>query len=63
MKLVESLYVREKNILESGCTKSFKVVNVVIIESYQNIGKEIVKEEQRGENRAEYRKYIISSNE
>lgn len=46
MELVKSLYVR---------------VNVVIIESYWNIGKEIVEEEQRGENRAEYGKFVVQS--
>ncbi|MGL5349283.1 MAG: PDDEXK nuclease domain-containing protein [Cetobacterium sp.] len=61
LELVENLYVRVKNILENGRAKAFKVVNTVMIESYWNIGKEIVEEEQRGENRAEYGKYVIQS--
>ncbi|MGL5963139.1 MAG: DUF1016 N-terminal domain-containing protein, partial [Fusobacteriaceae bacterium] len=54
LELVENLYTRVKNILENGRAKAFKVVNTVMIESYWNIGKEIVEEEQKGENRAEY---------
>ena len=53
LELVENLYVRVKNILENGRAKAFKVVNTVMIESYWNIGKEIIEEEQRGKNRAE----------
>ncbi|MGL6064317.1 MAG: PDDEXK nuclease domain-containing protein [Fusobacteriaceae bacterium] len=58
---LENLYFKVKNILENGRAKAFKVVNTVMIESYWNIGKEIVEEEQRGENRAEYGKFVVES--
>lgn len=61
LELVENLYVRVKSILENGRAKAFKVVNTVMIESYWNIGREIVEEEQRGENRAEYGKFVVES--
>ncbi|MGL5123076.1 MAG: PDDEXK nuclease domain-containing protein [Fusobacteriaceae bacterium] len=60
-EMVENLYFRVKSILENGRAKAFKVVNTVMIESYWNIGKEIVEEEQRGENRAEYGKFVVES--
>lgn len=47
------------NIIESGRQKVFKTIDNTIIETYWNIGKEIVEEEQNGENRAEYGKEII----
>jgi len=56
---IDNLYNKVKNILDTGRNKAYKAVNLSMIESYWNIGKEIVEEEQNGENRAEYGKEII----
>ena len=42
-----------KNILRIARRKVFKSVNFFMVESYWNIGKRIVEEEQKGEKRAE----------
>ena len=48
-----------RNIIEQGRSKAYSSVNRVMIETYWNIGKRIVEEEQRGNERAEYGKMLI----
>lgn len=53
------LYLNIKNILQTARDTAYKQVNFVMVEAYWNIGKQIVEEEQKGEDRAEYGKYLI----
>lgn len=48
-----------RNIIEQGRSKAYNSVNRVMIETYWNIGKRIVEEEQQGNERAEYGKMLI----
>jgi len=57
---LDNLYNKVKNILEYGRNSSYKAINNFMLESYWNIGKAIVEEEQKGSSRAEYGKAIIS---
>ncbi len=59
--LIDNLYFKVKTIIENGRSKAFKIINSTMLESYWNIGKEIVEEEQKGEDRAEYGKFVITS--
>ena len=48
-----------KHIVERGRLQAYASVNAVMIETYWHIGERIVKEEQHGNNRADYGKQII----
>ncbi len=48
-----------KTIIDNGRINAYQAANVAMIETYWNIGRRIVVEEQQGENRAEYGKAII----
>jgi len=56
-----NFYESVKNILQSARENAYKQVNFIMVEAYWNIGKQIVKEEQNGKDRAEYGKAIIQS--
>lgn len=46
-------------IIQQARQKAYTAVNFVMVEAYWRIGKRIVQEEQHGEARAEYGKYLI----
>ncbi|MDD2906175.1 MAG: PDDEXK nuclease domain-containing protein [Sulfurimonas sp.] len=48
-----------KSILQLARNNAYKSVNFIMVEAYWNIGKKIVQEEQKGNDRAEYGTYII----
>ena len=50
-----------RSIIDAGRAKAYASVNAVMIETYWNIGKRIVEEEQNGKERAEYGKFIIDT--
>ena len=50
-----------KQIVERGRLQAYSSVNAVMIETYWHIGERIVKEEQHGNDRADYGKQIIST--
>lgn len=54
-----NFYQDIKSILETARDNAYKQVNFIMVESYWNIGKKIVDEEQNGNDRAEYGKYLI----
>lgn len=58
-ELDHNVYNDIRNILESARRKAFSAVNFAMVEAYWQIGKRIVEEEQRGEERAEYGAYLI----
>jgi predicted nuclease of restriction endonuclease-like (RecB) superfamily len=55
----DDFYISIKNILQSARDNAYKQVNFIMVEAYWNIGKQIVEEEQNGNERAEYGSYII----
>ncbi|SFV70787.1 FIG074102: hypothetical protein [hydrothermal vent metagenome] len=54
-----NIYQSIKNILQTARNKVYKEVNFIMVEAYWNIGKQIVQEEQKGEDRAKYGSYLI----
>ena len=54
-----NFYTDIKNILQTARDTAYKQVNFIVLEAYWNIGKQIVNQEQNGEDRAKYGKYII----
>jgi predicted nuclease of restriction endonuclease-like (RecB) superfamily len=57
--VIEQTYKSIKAILEKARAKAFKAVNVAMVQAYWHIGRVIVKEEQKGAERAEYGKGLI----
>ncbi len=55
----DDLYLKIKNILQSARDNVYRHINFVMVEAYWNIGKQIVEDEQRGKDRAEYGAYLI----
>jgi predicted nuclease of restriction endonuclease-like (RecB) superfamily len=49
-----------RRILRTAKQQAFTAVNFAMVEAYWKIGKRIVEEEQRGEDKAEYGKHLIS---
>jgi len=58
-KAVESIYSRIREILETARTSAYRAVNFAMVQAYWHIGREIVEEEQRGKQRAEYGASLI----
>lgn len=55
----DDLYLKIKNILQSARDNVYRHINFVMVEAYWNIGEQIVEDEQRGKDRAEYGSYLI----
>lgn len=55
----DDLYLNIKNILQSARDNAYRHINFVMVEAYWNIGQQIVEDEQRGKDRAEYGSYLI----
>ena len=53
------IYKNIRDILQEARENAYRVVNSAMVMAYWNIGQEIVEEEQRGEKRAGYGKYLI----
>ncbi|MBN2014394.1 MAG: DUF1016 family protein [Candidatus Altiarchaeota archaeon] len=56
---IDETYANIRSILETARTKAYRTINQTMTEAYWNIGKIIVKEEQKGKKRAEYGKKLI----
>ena len=54
-----SFYSDIRQILQSARSKACTAVNTAMVEAYWLIGRRIVEEEQQGEERAKYGKYLI----
>jgi len=54
-----SFYESVKEILQTAKDSAYRQVNFIMVEAYWNIGKQIVEEEQSGEDRAKYGSYLI----
>lgn len=57
----KALYDRIVPIIESSRNRILRTINQEIVQTYWQIGKEIIVEEQHGQNRAEYGKAIIDT--
>ncbi|MFC2116191.1 YhcG family protein [Bacteroidota bacterium] len=57
----ESFYERIKEILEDARKKVYRTANIEMLQAYWNVGREIVEEEQKGKDRAEYGSYLIKN--
>ncbi len=55
-----NFYQNIKTLLSDARNKTYRAINFVMVETYWNIGKMIVEEEQKGNERAEYGKYLIT---
>ena len=50
-----------RHIIEQGRRQAYASANMVAIQTYWNIGRRIVEEEQNGETRAKYGKRLIAN--
>lgn len=57
----DGFYERIKEILEGARKKVYLTANKEMLHAYWNVGREIVEEEQKGKNRAEYGNYLIKN--
>ena len=58
-KSKNNFYESVKEILQTAKDSAYRQVNFIMVEAYWNIGKQIVEEEQSGEDRAKYGSYLI----
>lgn len=58
---IENLYDKISSLLESSRKNLKKSVNTIMVSTYFEVGRLIVEEEQQGEERAKYGKYIIDN--
>lgn len=56
----EQLYARIRSALLEGRRQAYQAVNFALVETYWNIGRMIVEEEQGGKSRADYGKQILA---
>ena len=56
---MEELYASIRGILATARKKAYSAVNFAMVESYWQIGQQIVENEQRGETRADYGKGVL----
>lgn len=61
IKLSENFIGSIKSIINAGRRSAYNAVNDVIVQTYWQIGKRIVEEEQHGMDRAEYGKFLIET--
>jgi len=59
MNVEQSFIMDIKSILQSARGKAYAAVNFAMVEAYWNIGRRIVEEEQKGEERAEYGSFLM----
>jgi predicted nuclease of restriction endonuclease-like (RecB) superfamily len=56
---IDKLYQKIREILDNARNKTYYTANVEMVQAYWNIGREIVEEEQKGSERADYGKQLI----
>jgi predicted nuclease of restriction endonuclease-like (RecB) superfamily len=59
--IVDDLYDQIKDILQAARQRSYRAVNLAMIEAYWQVGRQIVEHEQAGEQRAAYGQRILSA--
>ena len=60
VKSIETLHAEARQIVESGRNAAYYAVNINMVKTYWELGQLIVEEEQQGQERAKYGKYIIA---
>lgn len=60
MQNIDNLYKRVQEILDNARKKVYYTANFEMVQAYWSIGREIVEEEQKGKDRAEYGDYLVS---
>lgn len=58
-KTIENLYKEVKSVIEDSRNSAYRAVNFAMVQAYWSIGKLIVEEEQKGEERAEYGSELV----
>lgn len=58
-KTIENLYKEVKSVIEESRNTAYRAVNFAMVQAYWSIGKLIVEEEQKGEERAEYGSELV----
>ncbi len=61
MKEENNLVADIKKLLQNAQSKAYSTINFLMVETYWHIGKRIVQEEQAGNEKAEYGKYLIKA--
>jgi len=56
-----TFYSEISELLKQSRSMAYKAVNTIMVKTYWQIGKRIVEQEQRGENRASYGDYLITN--
>ena len=57
----DNFYEKIKDILEDARNNVYRTANMEMLQAYWNVGREIVEEEQKGKDRAEYGEYLIKT--
>jgi hypothetical protein len=57
----KKFYTEISKILRTGRKAAYDSITAVMVETYWQLGKRIVEEEQKGEDRAEYGEYLIEN--
>ncbi|MDR0830703.1 MAG: PDDEXK nuclease domain-containing protein [Prevotellaceae bacterium] len=50
-----------KTIIQQGQSRAYRAINTAMLETYWNLGKRIVEQEQQGKERADYGTYLIAN--
>lgn len=58
-KTIENLYKEVKSVIEDSRNSAYRAVNFAMVQAYWSMGKLIVEEEQKGEERAEYGSELV----
>ncbi len=58
MEIAQKFIADIKSLLTAGRQKAYNAVNFVMVETYWNVGKRIVEEEQGGNERADYGSFL-----
>ena len=56
---IESLYLNIRSVLMEARKRVYRITNSTIIESYWEVGRMIVEDEQNGNDRAAYGKQVL----
>ena len=60
-KTDNTFYAEIKELLQKARNTAYQAVNVVMVQTYWQIGKRIVEQEQHGQNRANYGDFLITN--
>ena len=56
---IEPIYIKIKDLLIEARTKAVRTINTIMVQTYWNIGKAIIEEEQKGKEPADYGTYLL----